>query len=104
MIRDAVLHFSGEQPLLCDLRELPAAGDAFIVVTNVRFVDGRKPGFIDRVESWFIYPLTAIRFIELPPDALGGGVAASREGEAPASTGEPFDAHADALLRRVREL
>ena len=104
MIRDAVLHFSGEQPLLCDLRELPAAGDAFVVVTNVRFVDGRKPGFIDRVESWFIYPLSAIRFIELPPDALGGGVAGAREAEASATPGEPLDAHADALLRRVREL
>lgn len=106
MIRDAVLHFSGEQPLLCDLRELPAPGAAYIVCTNLRFVDGRRPGFIDRSESWFIFPLVTVRFIEIPPEALGERVEARGERPAAAApTPAPADDRgADELLRRIREI
>lgn len=110
MIHDAVLHFASDQPLVCDLRAIPSAGDAFIVVTNLRFVDGRKPGFIDHTESWFLYPLAAIRFIELPADALDapdGGHLPLPAGELPGPDDAAYaqaEADADDLLRRVREL
>ena len=110
MITDVVLHFMSDQPLVCDLRSVPTAGDAFVIVTNLRFVDGRKPGFIDHVDSWFLYPLSAIRFIELPADALDvatGGHLPLPSGEIdpadPSAEGRA-DEDADALLRRVREL
>lgn len=106
-----MLHFAGEVPLVCDLRSLPLASESSIVVTNLRYVDGRKPGFIDHPDSWFLYPLASLRFIEIPADALTG------EGSEPAALlggdghrddrqddlDDPVDdAKSDELLRRMR--
>jgi hypothetical protein len=66
VIRDAVIHMNNEQPLVCDLREMPASGDVSLVCTNLRLVDGKKPTFIDRIDSWFAIPMHIIRFIEIP--------------------------------------
>ena len=41
MIRDAVIHMNNEQPLVCDLREMPDARDLGLLCTNLRLVDGR---------------------------------------------------------------
>ena len=117
MIRGAVIHFASEQPLLCDLRQLPGPADVCITITNLRYVDGRRPSFIDHPESWFLYPLSGLRFIEIPADALAGSdLPALPPGEPlpeAVSVGAqedlddvegPDDArHADELLRRMRE-
>jgi hypothetical protein len=84
------------------------------MVTNLRFADGRKPGFIDRADSWFLFPLSAIRFIEVP---LGTMSPADERLALPAGTVmvEPDDDDEDGrfsldelddeedLLRRIRE-
>lgn len=72
MIKGAVIHFPSEQPLVCDLRALPTATDNCITITNLRYVDGRKPTFIDHADSWFLYPLSGLRFIEIPAAAIAG--------------------------------
>lgn len=72
MIKGAVIHFASEQPLVCDLRALPTAADNCITITNLRYVDGRKPSFIDHAGSWFLYPLSGLRFIEIPAAAMAG--------------------------------
>ena len=120
MIRGAVIHFANEQPLVCDLRALPTAADVCVTITNVRYVDGRKPTFIDHAESWFLYPLAHLRFIEIPADAMAGSdLPALPSGEPlePSDGGivgldEELDAviddqeearHAEELLRRMRQ-
>lgn len=72
MIKGAVIHFASEQPLVCDLRALPTSADNCITITNLRYVDGRKPTFIDHADSWFLYPLSGLRFIEIPAVAMAG--------------------------------
>jgi hypothetical protein len=57
---------NGEQPLLVDLRTLPSAADACLVCTNMRFMNGKKPSFIDATDSWFLLPLQMVRFVEVP--------------------------------------
>ena len=116
MIRGAVLHFSNEQPLVCDMRSLPVAADSCIVITKLRFVDGRKPTFIDHDESWFVFPLANLRFIEIPAEAISGesdeprGLpAGDPQGDPPVANDhlDPEDAAdalaGDELLRRIRE-
>ena len=66
MIRNAVVHMNGEQPLLADLRTLPSASDACLVCTNLRLMNGKKPTFTDAVDSWFLIPLGMVRFVEVP--------------------------------------
>jgi hypothetical protein len=77
---------NNEQPLLCDLREMPTSEDAGLVCTNVRLVDGRKPTFIDATDSWFLIPFHIVRFVELPLDD------------------ELLDEDQEDLLQRIREV
>ena len=97
MIRNVVVHISNEQPLLADLFDLPAATDAGLVCTNLRAMDGKRPVFIDKIESTFFFPYRAIRFLEIPTGALerhqaDGGQAAPAAGPVPEEPGEPAEA------------
>ena len=80
MIRNVAIHVSNEQPLMCDLYELPSAADAGLVCTNVRSMDGKRPVFIDASASTFFFPYHIVRFLEIPEAemakhrASGGGM------------------------------
>lgn len=100
MIRDAVIHLAGEQPLLADLPELPRSGDVCLTCTNLRLSNGQRPVFVDRGDSWFLIPLVHIRFVEIPAEANGPvQVDAPREPEGD----EPLPELDEELLRRIRE-
>jgi hypothetical protein len=106
MIRDAVLHLLGEQPLLVDLLEVPTASDVSLVCTNVRTTAGRRPAFIDRSESTFVFPYVQVRFVELPPAGMTAPAEVGDEGELDARLGATAgeDAEIDEdFLRRIRE-
>ena len=66
MIRNVCIHVENEQPLLCDLFDLPTQADAGLVCTNVRMLDGKRPVFIDQTASTFFFPYHIIRFLEIP--------------------------------------
>ncbi len=61
---------NSEQPLLADLQVMPTASDACLVCTNVRYLDGKKPSFIDKTDSWFLVPLGIVRFVEVPKTSI----------------------------------
>ena len=112
MIRDAIIHINNEQPLKCDLRSLPTAADACLMCTNLRYLSGAKPTFIDQCDSWFLIPLGIVRFVEVPASAItqseGEGVLALPSGPLPAAMPDDgfdqmdLEAETD-LLRRMRE-
>lgn len=121
MIRNAVLHLLNEQPLLADLPTEPAPGDVALICTNLRTVDGKRPFFVDSSASLFVFPLTQLRFVEVPSASLTGaraaepatdGAPAPLEGsslpvivppDAPRPAADDLELDED-LLRRVREL
>jgi hypothetical protein len=70
VIRNVVVHISNEQPLLADLFDLPATTDAGLLCTNLRSMDGKRPVFVDTIESTFFFPYHVIRFLEVPTGAL----------------------------------
>ncbi len=111
MIRDAIIHMNNEQPLKCDLQSLPTAVDACLMCTNLRYLSGAKPSFIDHADSWFLVPLGIVRFVEVPASAIteSEGILALPPGplpdELPIDDGFDqldFAAETD-LLRRMRE-
>ncbi len=106
MIRNAVIHINNEQPLLADLPELPSSSDVSLVCTNLRTLNGTRPVFVDQVESMFVFPLLHIRFVEIPPGALGQLAPAADEAAAATGDREPEpDLELDEdFLRRVREI
>ena len=113
MIRNAVLHIITEQPLLCDLLEMPAPADVALRCTNLRMLDGKRPIFIDDMASVFVFPYLHIRFVEVPPASaadtglsvqtpVAAAVAASGAGAAPADEAD-LEIDED-FLRRIREV
>ncbi len=102
MIR-AVLHLLNDQPLTVDLVEEPKPGDAVVICTNVRTIDGKRPVFIDFSASTFVFPMAAVRFVEIPTGAeerdRGSATAAADEGP---EESEDLEIDED-FLRRVRE-
>ena len=115
MIRNAVIHMVGDQPLVADLFELPAAADQGLLCTNLRTLTGQRPVFADHIESVFFFPYSHIRFVEISPGSegatagMGGDVAVDA---APADGGsgpaepepEPELELDEDFLRRVREV
>ena len=99
MIR-AILHLMNEQPISVELLEEPHASDVSVICTNPRTVDGKKPVFIDFANSTFLYPMWAIRFVEVlrPEDDARMTPAVSDQ---PAEA-EDLEIDED-FLRRVRE-
>ncbi len=122
MIRDAVIHMNNEQPMVCDVRERPDARDVGLLCTNLRLVDGRKPTFIDAIDSWFLIPFHIIRFVELPLASVEAGerlalpagriVERSEDDEDDLEDGEEgededvdeLDDASEELLQRIREV
>ena len=113
MIRNTVVHLNGEQPLLADLYDMPTNGDVSLVCTNVRNFDGKKPVFVDRSDSVFVFPYIHIRFIEIMATAATGLAAASDDTAVVAAGAPPgtndLDGDADLeldedFLRRIREV
>ena len=96
MIR-AVIHPLGEQPLIVEVLEMPTASDTSLVCTNVRTLDLKRPKFVDRSGSTFVFPLVSIRFVEVYSTSEGTAE------DGPVEV-EPEDLEIDEdFLRRVRE-
>jgi hypothetical protein len=94
----AVIHPLSDQPLLVDIEAVPVPGDVSLVCSNVRTIDGKRPKFIDRTDSTFVFPLNSVRFIEVYTTSEGGEVAE------PGVEPEPDELEIDEdFLRRVRE-
>ena len=88
MIRNVVIHASSEQPLMADLYDLPSADDAGLLCTNLRMMDGKRPVFIDQIESTFFFPYHVIRFLEIPQAAAAGAARRGRRRD-PEANDEP---------------
>ena len=102
MIR-AILHLLNDQPLVVDLLDEPKPQDLTVVCTNVKTVDGKRPVFIDFSSSTFVFPMAAIRFVEIPrpgdEDARNASLSAR-----PDDADEEEDLEIDEdFLRRIRE-
>jgi hypothetical protein len=95
---------------------MPGPTDVAFVCTNLRTMNGKRPVFVDRMESVFVFPYATIRFIELPNAAAAGadpeGLRDSsghrqereaRPAEAPAQAEPELEIDED-FLRRVREI
>ena len=102
VIRDAVIHLVGEQPLMADLPKAPLPGDIALVCTNLRMMNQKRPIFVEDGASTFVFPYSQVRFVEI----RSGAAAPTPAPQLPAaSTVDSADLPLDEeLLRRVREL
>lgn len=64
MARTVVVHIAGEDPMVAELEQMPAAGDTFVVLTNPRRRDGKAIPNVTYGAQSFLYPFHRITFIE----------------------------------------
>ena len=104
MIRNIVIHLSGEQPLVADAEALPSPSDVTFVCNNLRHVDGKKPRFIDHTDSTFVFPMSLVRFLEIPKPGGPGNEFQLLPGPIEEDLDEDEDLEPDEdFLRRIRE-
>jgi hypothetical protein len=112
VIRNVVLHLNNEQPVVVDLFELPTSVDLGVRCTNMRTLDGKRPVFIDAIDSVFFFPYLHVRFVEIPPRSLvGTELEVAVEVALPAAVPEAASTDDDEsleidedFLRRIREV
>jgi hypothetical protein len=110
VIKNVVIHQQGTLPMVADVRELPAVGDANLICTNIRTTDGKRPTFIDAGDSWFVIPMVTVRFLEIPKESMAAlGLGPDELAEpVPEPKPEPVDevpVEPDPdLLARIRDL
>jgi hypothetical protein len=98
----AILHLLNDQPLSVELFEDPKPSDMAIICTNLRTNDGKRPVFIDFSDSTFVFPMAAVRFVEIPTGADEQERARAATAAEGPDEGEDLEIDED-FLRRVRE-
>src|SRR3989304_7568663 len=95
-----------EQPFMADLFEMPTAADAGLLCTNIRPLAGRRPVFVDQIDSVFLFPYLNLRFLEIKPgsDGAPGPRAGVEADPAPEPAGPDGDQEIDeGFPRRIAE-
>jgi hypothetical protein len=108
LIRGAVVHLIGEQPLVADLYGYPLASDTTVILTNVRGVTGKRPVWADHLDSIFYFPWAQIRFVEIPRVRRGEPPPSAEDLFRPSTADEvveePDQEIDEAFLKRIRDV
>ena len=62
-----LMHISGEDPVLGEVENLPAANDLIITIKNPRRRDGKDIHYLEANVTTVIWPMTRVNFIEILP-------------------------------------
>jgi hypothetical protein len=69
MAATVLVHLSGEEAIVGEVEELPAASDVSITINNPRRRDGKDLAFVQGNVVTVIWPMHRINFIEVLPTA-----------------------------------
>lgn len=62
-----LMHLTGEDPILCDVDNLPAGTDVTVTIKNPRRRDGKDVPYLELGVSTVIFPMSRVNFIEVMP-------------------------------------
>lgn len=68
-MQTVVVHIMNEDPVVCEVEELPSADALFVTVFNPRRRDGSDVHYLDEGVSTVMYPVQRINFIQVLPAA-----------------------------------
>lgn len=66
-MQQIIVHMLNEDPVVCEVDELPQKNDTFILVHNPRRRDGKDLNYLEANVNTVIWPLVRISFIEVMP-------------------------------------
>ena len=64
-----ILHIANEDPVLCEVEELPHVQDQIITVNNPRLRDGKDLHYLSDEVTTMILPWHRVTFIEVMPSS-----------------------------------
>lgn len=62
-----LIHVTNDDPVLCEVDDLPSPTDQLMVLKNPRRKDGKDLPFIEANVTTLIWPLVRVTFIEVMP-------------------------------------
>ena len=62
-----LLHINNEDPILCEVEQMPAPSDFIVVAKNPRRRDGKDIANLLQNVTTVIWPMTRMNFIEVVP-------------------------------------
>lgn len=65
MAKTVVLHVQNEEPILCEVEELPGPNDRIVKVRNPRRLDGKDIHYLAENVVTVIWPIDKLNFIEV---------------------------------------
>jgi len=63
------VHISNEDPVVCELEEMPDKSTLFLVLQNPRRRDGKDVHYLDEDVTTVLIPWHRINFVQLMPSA-----------------------------------
>jgi hypothetical protein len=64
-----IVHITNEEPILCEVEQLPNAADQVVIINNPRRRDGKELMFLEDDVALIIIPWHRINFIQVLPSA-----------------------------------
>ena len=65
----AIVHIANEEPVLCELDDMPQPNSQYVVVNSPRRRDGKELHYLDEEVSQMMVPWHRINFIQILPSA-----------------------------------
>jgi len=60
-----IVHISNQEPIICDIDEMPKPQDTLLTMNNPRKKDGRDLDFIDAKVTTVVWPWAGIMYVEI---------------------------------------
>lgn len=68
-MQQIIVHMLNEDPVVCEVDELPQKNDTILLVHNPRRRDGKDLNYLEANVNTVIWPLVRISFIEIMPSS-----------------------------------
>lgn len=65
----AIVHIANEEPILCELDEMPKTEGQIVVLHNPRRRDGKDLHYLEEDVTQIVVPLHRVNFIQVLPSA-----------------------------------
>jgi hypothetical protein len=62
-----IVHITNEDPVLCEIEQLPSPEDQFVIVNNPRRRDGKDIHYLDDDVTTMLIPWHRINFVQVLP-------------------------------------
>lgn len=69
MTVSVIVHISNEEPVACELEEMPGAEASLITLNNPRRRDGKDLNYLEENVTKMIVPMHRVNFIQVMPSA-----------------------------------